>query len=49
MKDWAPSPEEAGFVMIQGRQVAFDTTWSYWFDYLTPHQTLMQQVTSPSN
>ena len=33
--------------MIQGRQEAFDTPWNYWFDYLTPYQTLMQKVIMP--
>ena len=41
-----PGVAEAGFVLVQARDAAYSSPWSYWFDYLTPHQALMDEVSS---
>ena len=44
--DAPPDPAEAGFVLLQAREAAYASPWSYWFDYLTPQQVLLNEVSS---
>ena len=39
-----PAPEEGGFSLIQAREGTYASPWSYWFDFLTPQQWLLDQV-----
>ena len=41
-----PEQQQAGFVLVQARDAAYASPWSYWFDYLTPQQALMDEVSS---
>ena len=41
---YPPTAEEAGLNIIHGIMEPYRAKWSYWFDYMSPNQWLLEQV-----